>query len=179
MTRRPLRERTGVWLLTTGGLGFLKPGPGTWGSIPPVLFALLLVWIWLPGWMIDLTLILIGLFFSIACIRFGRLAEQTFGRKDPSEVVADETAGVVLPLLFLPWVFPLGTDSLAWNISLALTAFATFRFFDITKIPPAHQLQSLRAGWGVLVDDLVAGVYALIVTQLLVRALYPALPFFS
>ena len=178
MSRRH-SDRLSLWLLTTGGLGWLKPGPGTWGSIPPVLMALLLVSIWLPAWMIDLTLLLIGLLFSIVCIRFGEVAERAFGKKDPSEVVADETAGVVLPLLFLPWTFPLGAETLAWNLSLALTAFTTFRFFDITKIPPANQLQSLRAGWGVLVDDLIAGVYALIVTQLLVRLLYPALPFFS
>jgi phosphatidylglycerophosphatase A len=52
-----------------------------------------------------------------------------------------------------------------WNIALAAGALLAFRFFDISKIPPAHQLQRLPSGWGVLLDDVMAGVYALIVLQ--------------
>ena len=64
---------------------------------------------------------------------------------------------------------PLTAAAPSAPLFLAGTAFFTFRFFDIVKPPPANQLQRLRAGWGILVDDLVAGVYALIVTQIIVR----------
>ena len=56
---------------------------------------------------------------------------------------------------------------------MAATAFFAFRICDIVKPPPANGLQKLPAGWGILVDDLVAGVYALVLTQLLVRFVLP------
>jgi phosphatidylglycerophosphatase A len=123
--------------------------------------------------MIEIALVLFGLIFAVACVRFGGEAERELARKDPPEIVADEVAGQVIPLLFLPWRPPVDGPSWGWNIALAATAFITFRIFDISKFPPARQTERLGRGWGILVDDLVAGMYALIVTQVIVRVALP------
>lgn len=161
-------------LLTCFGLGNLKPAPGTWGSLPPVILAFALVCVIDQSmrWQIDVILFLVALCFSIACIKFGDHAEEIFKTKDPSQVVADEVAGQSIPLLFLPWY--LQTDYLN-NAILVAIAFISFRFFDILKPPPASGLQKLPAGWGILVDDLIAGIYALIITQAVARFVLPSI----
>ena len=161
-------------VLTAGGLGLCKPAPGTWGSLPPVMLAFSMACL-LPReaqWMIAVSVGLMGLCFSIACVKFGSEAEELFGCKDPSEVVADEVAGQSIALLLLQiWGFG-GPEEIGRNAVCCLIAFASFRVFDITKLWPANSLQRLKLGWGVLVDDLVAGVYALIVTTAVVWFAY-------
>ncbi|MBT3201065.1 MAG: phosphatidylglycerophosphatase A, partial [Phycisphaerales bacterium] len=90
--------------------------------------------------------------------------EKAFGKKDPSQCTADEWAGQALTMLALPMIGP-G----AWIT--CLVGFGMFRLFDITKPPPVRQLEKLPQGWGVLVDDLAAGVYANIASQLILRLL--------
>ncbi len=102
---------------------------------------------------------------SIFCFESGpgALGNRRLG-EDPSRFVLDEAAGICLTILFLPahagWM-PNGITLLA--------AFVAFRVFDITKIPPARQLENLPGGWGILLDDLAAAVYANIVCQVLLR----------
>lgn len=170
-------------LITVFGLGHLRPASGTWGSTPPVAFVLLLIWVLsLDGLsvhdqrIVNVSLVLIGLIFSIVCVRFGAEAEQRFAKKDPRQVVADETAGQCIALLFLPWRPMTDVDGWIWNLWLAAAAFFAFRILDIIKPPPANQIQRLPGGWGILADDLVAGAYALIVTQAVGRVLLPMLP---
>lgn len=162
--------------LTCFGVGLLRPASGTWGSMPPVILALALVWLLAPSeWtfasyaLLNCALALFGLVFAIACIRFGHEAESHFHKKDPGSVVADEVAGQSLVLLFLPWHAGDDLRTWQWNVAIALTAFLTFRIMDIIKPRPARSLQSLEAGWGILIDDLVAGVYAAIIVQLATR----------
>ncbi len=151
-------------MLTTFGLGHLRPAPGTWGSLPPPAVAYLLV---LAGfaptsWLYQLFLIVIMLVFSAACVIQGDIAEAVFGKKDHGNIVADETAGQCIPLIGLAFV-PAGATDTWWAAMLTMGGcFLAFRLFDIIKPPPARQIQKLPAGWGVLIDDLVAGVYALI-----------------
>lgn len=167
--------------VTTFGLGNLRPAPGTWGSLPPVMLAGIFV---LSGVLpVDVTgrdctdtfvwcgaMALIAVVFSIACVHFGDYAEVVVG-KDPSCVVADETAGMALTLALMPWWWI--QDFVAGHASNALLgqatvqrlefvalAFVLFRLMDIFKPWPAYQLQNVPAGWGILLDDLVAGVYA-------------------
>ena len=82
-------------------------------------------------------------------------------KKDPSQAVADETAGQCLPLLFVPVLYA----SLGQAMLMLLVAFVSFRVMDIIKPWPARQVQSAPSGLGILVDDLFAGFYALIITQ--------------
>jgi phosphatidylglycerophosphatase A len=93
---------------------------------------------------------------SVACVALGSYAEHRFGRKDAPEVVADETAGVCLPALVA-----IGSTGAGFEQGAALAlAFILFRVFDIAKPWPVARLESLPSGWGVLLDDLMAGLYA-------------------
>ena len=157
-------------LVTVFGLGRLKPAPGTWGSTPPPVVALVMLWSGAAAWMVNAALALLGAAFAIACVRFGAWAEKRFGEKDPGQVVADETAGQCVALLFLPWRAPGDGNAWTWNLALAAGAFVAFRVFDILKPPPIRRLQHVAGGWGILLDDLLAGVYALVVVQLIAWA---------
>ena len=158
-------------LLTVFGLGQLRPAPGTWGSAATVILCLGVVWSGAPAVIVNTTLVIVAIFFSGVCIALGRWSETHFGREDPPQVVADEAAGQAVALLLLPW--QMGADgSAAWNLVLAGGAFAAFRFFDILKPPPINQVQRAPAGWGILLDDLLAGAAALGVMQLVVRGIF-------
>ena len=142
-----------------GGLGFLRPAPGTWGSMPPPTIAAILLLVGVGDAVTASVLSVILLAASLACVVWGRYAEERFGRKDAAEVVADETAGVA-PATILAMLM---TEGLLSGLAALAGAFLLFRVFDILKPWPARQLEALPAGWGVLIDDLVAGVYAAIV----------------
>jgi phosphatidylglycerophosphatase A len=175
-----MRRSVALALLTGFYLGRLRPAPGTIGSLPPVILALILAWLLGPRVDATTSLVIVNgtlaglcVFFAIICLCLGRVAEDAFGSKDPPDVVADEIAGQSIALLFLPWRAGPDTDALIWNLILAGTAFVAFRFTDIVKPPPAAGMQRLPHGLGILVDDLVAGVYALAITQVMVRAVWP------
>ena len=85
--------------------------------------------------------------------------EQLSGRKDPGKVVVDEVAGQFIAL------FPLTLFS-RWSTLAVIVSFILFRFFDIVKPYPANRLQELNGGAGVMLDDLVAGVYAAIIVSI-------------
>ena len=151
--------------VTTFGLGFCRPASGTWGSLPPVVLGavLLLGGLSGSGMAFGLVMAVITGLFAAGCVRFGDQAVSAFGRKDPSQVVADETAGMALVLTFLP-VGATATPLLA-GVTLIL-AFLAFRLLDIIKPWPASALERLPAGWGILLDDLMAGVFAIIALHL-------------
>ena len=75
-------------------------------------------------------------------------------KKDPSEAVIDEVVGMGISLLFVPK-----------SIALYIVAFLLFRFFDITKIYPIKKFEKLPGGWGIMLDDVVAGIFSLGVLQ--------------
>ncbi len=163
--------------LTTGGLGFLRPAPGSWGSLPPVAIAGVLLLAGVTPLAFNITLGAILAVSCVLCVLCGLYAEARFGRKDAAEVVIDETAGQCLPLLLLPLpVFQAaaiaegGLTSAILNVgALCAGAFVLFRIADILKPWPARSLERLPHGWGVLADDLMAGLYAMLLMQLIVR----------
>ncbi|MEO1008124.1 MAG: phosphatidylglycerophosphatase A [Planctomycetota bacterium] len=145
-----------AWL-TVGGLGHLRPAPGTWGSLPPAALAGVLglaLGLGSDG-AIRVAMLACAIVFSLACVVLGDRAEARFGKKDPGQVVADETAGMALTIALMP---PLGGG--AGALGSALLAFLMFRGFDILKPWPANIVQRTPGGWGILLDDLVAGVQA-------------------
>ncbi len=157
-------------LITTFGLGHMRPASGTWGSMPTVVLAAALIFAGIgpaaAPVLYHAALIAWMLVFCIACLLGGREAEAAFGKKDPGQAVADETAGQAIPLLFLPTAATSTTNHTLLTLALA---FVAFRVFDIIKLPPARQLQRLKGGVGILIDDLIAGVHALIVVQIVTR----------
>ena len=80
----------------------------------------------------------------------GSRVERAIDAKDPGIIVIDEVAGMLVSVLFLPRTIP-----------VLVTAFLLFRLFDIWKPFPARQLQEMHGGVGVMLDDLIAGAYAL------------------
>lgn len=162
----------GFLLVTTFGLGHMRPASGTWGSLPPVLLAGALIGAGLgphaAPWVYHGALVAVFMVFSLACLVMGDRAEARFRRKDPGEVVADETAGQCLALMAIPGA-ALATPTGAG--ATLLGAFLAFRVLDIIKPWPARQVQRVPGGWGILLDDLFAGVYALVLVQAATRIL--------
>jgi len=141
-----------VAIATVGGVGWAPVAPGTVAS--------------------ALTAVVLGLVpFSRAGVIIGFVAvtligtwaaehaERALGDKDPGAIVIDEVAGMTLSVLLLPLTVP-----------VLAVAFVLFRVFDVLKPSPARQAQALPGGLGVMVDDLIAGLYALAIVAAL-RAL--------
>jgi len=150
------------FLVTGLGLGYLPGAPGTFGSAGAVGVFALAAWVCPKPICVSGVMALVAIFFSLVCVRFGAFAEKAFGKKDPGQCTADEWAGQAVAFLGLPI-----TAGGMWMT--CLVGFGAFRFFDIVKPPPIRRLEKLPQGWGVLVDDLAAGVYANIVGQLVLR----------
>ncbi|MCU0724906.1 MAG: phosphatidylglycerophosphatase A [Planctomycetes bacterium] len=141
-------DRLTKFLLSFGGLGYLPVVPGTWGTLGAVGVAFLL-----PGdrwWPAGAgAAILVS---SALTIALGRRAERLAAGKDPQFVVLDEVAGYFVTVLAFTRPEPL------WLAA----GFFVFRVLDIKKPWPAKRLEKLPAGVGVLLDDLLVGVYGLV-----------------
>jgi len=136
------------------GLGWLPIAPGTWGSLPPVVVFALMRHFNLSPAFISILMAVLVLAGSVICVKYAPASIAATGKTDPPEVVADEFAGQSLTLVF--------TCALTNPPVLAATigGFLLFRFFDIVKPWPIRKLEKFPQGWGILADDLLAGVYA-------------------
>lgn len=153
---------------TAGGLGFLKPAPGTWGSTPPCALAWLMLLLGADTLWVTFVMTAVMAFGFFGSLFIGGYAERRFGKKDPGQVVIDEVGGQALTLMFLPSFAVVGF----WGATLTVgAAFVLFRVMDILKPPPAYILQRLKGGLGIVIDDLLAGLYALIVLQVALHGL--------
>jgi phosphatidylglycerophosphatase A len=137
------------------GIGYLKPGPGTWASLATVLIWFGAAHYLHPSPHVLLAILLVMIVFVIAIgVPAATIAERASGRHDPGFIVIDEVAGQGITLLFCP---------LDWRH--ALIALILFRLFDIVKPFPVRRLEQLPAGWGIVFDDVAAGLYALVVSS--------------
>lgn len=136
------------------GLGKMPIASGTWGSIPPVIIFFILYKLGAGAMMISGMFAFLAIMFSAGCVLFSNDVIAATGKKDPSEVVADEFAGQSITLIFAAFL-PFSNIYI-----LCGAAFLLFRFFDITKIWPANKLEKCPHGWGILLDDIMAGIYA-------------------
>lgn len=155
-------------LVMTGlGTGYLRPAPGTWGSLGACVVFLAVSRFTNCAISLNAAMLVVLIVSCVGCVAFGPWAEKEFGKKDPSQCTVDEWAGQSVALLLLPAI---GGLPIYWSV---LVAFLSFRVFDIVKPPPARQFERLPAGWGILMDDLAAGVYANIFSQVAIRWLIP------
>jgi phosphatidylglycerophosphatase A len=154
---QPAGAKWAMLVATFGGIGRLKPGPGTWASVSTVLLWALASWR-IPSEARTWSTIAAAVAVTLLGIPFATRAGRVSGLKDPQFVVIDEVAGQLVALIAVP---------LAWKTFLA--GLILFRVFDILKPPPVRQLERLPEGIGIVVDDLGAGLYALVVMHLLLH----------
>ena len=160
-TTLPESKNAPFWaslIATFFGIGHLHPGPGTWGSAATVV-----LWAAIAHALPVSLRMPIGiaavLLITLVGIPAATQVSRAFAKKDPQFVVIDEVAGQLITLIAVP---------LAWKTFLA--GFILFRAFDIVKPPPVRQLEKLPEGLGIVLDDVAAGIYALVVMQLLLHS---------
>ena len=198
------KPRLAYAIATVFGIGYLKPAPGTWGSLVGLILAIVshpLSWFIFISGTLQFTLgadshlltnpyglalllipsVAVWLIIALLGVRASTEVSQYSGIKDPQFVVIDEVSGVHLALILglapitAPATFLHSADAntfaiytgmslLNWKYLLA--AFLLFRFFDILKPFPCRRLEKLPAGWGIMADDWMAGVYAAICLRL-------------
>ncbi len=142
------------------GIGYFPVGPGTVASAVTAA-AFLLLW---PARLSPMWLLAVAILLLAPCAWAAGLFERRVGRRDPQTVVVDELLGQMIALAAVP-AAPAGP---AW--SYGVLGFILFRIFDILKPFPVRRLERLPGGWGVLVDDYGAGVYAFVAVKLAVAA---------
>lgn len=147
---RTLRDRLVLVFATGFGSGYSPVAPGTVGTAAAAGIVFLLGWTPLPA---HLSLALLAVVATATCFLVGARAEALLGTKDPGAFVLDEFAGFFVATLTLGRDWP--------TVPELVAAFLLFRLFDVAKPTPARQLQNLRGGAGIVLDDLAAGVYAL------------------
>jgi phosphatidylglycerophosphatase A len=132
-------ERLLRFVVTCGYIGYLPAAPGTYAS----LLGIILLWLF-PALFTNLIFVVALVVFSVASINCLRLKE-----KDPGFVVIDELAGICVTMV--------GNKPSLVNLA---AGFLLFRFFDILKPFPVRNTESLKNGYGIVADDVVAGLYA-------------------
>ena len=158
-------------LIASGlGTGYLPVAPGTWGSAAVAGIFLLVAWASSGRWgCVSGTMLVLAVAAGAACVALGGFAEKAYGRKDPPQCTLDEWAGQAVSYLLLPpLLMPAGFEWRHWLV-VAAAGFVVFRIADIIKPPPARKLEKLDAGWGILLDDVAAGIYANLACQILLR----------
>jgi phosphatidylglycerophosphatase A len=154
--RPDLLTRLATFLATGFGSGYSPFAPGTAGSLVGLV---LLIPLRRAGLGVEL-----GCLFAFTALGIpaGGLVARRLGIEDPSIVVVDEVVGMWVSLLFLPL-----------NPVTGLAGFVLFRIMDVIKPYPARQLESLPGGWGIMADDVMAGVYANLCLRVGIRLLQP------
>ena len=152
-----------VLVLATGfGSGYAPVAPGTVGALWGLGLFILLAWLEVS---IPVYLLVAILLIMIAVPVCGR-AERLLGERDSGKIVLDEIVSV--PVTFVP-VYPFVVALPA--VYLIITGFCLNRLFDIVKLYPAGRSQRLPGGWGVVIDDVIAGVQSNIIMQALALVL--------
>ena len=136
-------------LATCFGLGYAPVAQGTIASMAGLIIYLLIhthTTLYLP---ITIICLIVGFLVS-------HRAERLFGGKDPKEIVIDDLCGVLLVFIYIPFK-PL----------YIIVGFISYRLLDICKLYPINKLEKLPAGWGIMLDDIAAGLYANIILHVL------------
>lgn len=146
-----------VIISTLFGVGYFPKAPGTAGTLIAALVYLLLPVKFFGSLENNIIFLICVLTLSLISVLFISKAEKKLGH-DNNKIILDEFLGYFIAVVFLPK-----------TVLIAVFAFILFRFFDISKPEPVNVLQKLPAGWGVMADDLMAGVYTNISLQILIR----------
>ena len=164
--------------MTGLGLGYAPFASGTFGSAGACAISLA-IWglVQATGgtaFCLDASWVVLTLLASAVCVYWGPWAVEFYAGKarkdgDPGQVVIDEWAGQWVALIALPMM-----TTAPRMLAILAVQFFLFRLFDVIKPPPARQFEKLHAGWGILMDDIAAGIYANIIGQIIFRVIWPA-----
>ncbi|MBM4013879.1 MAG: phosphatidylglycerophosphatase A [Planctomycetes bacterium] len=148
-------DRIRAALVSCFGLGYAPVASGTFGTLGGVALVWLLAQVAVPrfGWHFGVAAVVCAALVLLLGIALGGWAERYYGFKDPKPFVLDEVLGYLIAVFRWGEGVP-GTKEL-------VLAFFAFRLFDVVKPPPARRLEFLPKGVGIMLDDLVAGLYAL------------------
>ena len=141
---------TADWYSTCFRIGYFPLAPGTLGSL--IAF---IAWILLPETSIISLIIAISIIFIIGVFSTGFI-EKSYKIQDPSYIIIAEWVGMWIALLFVP-------NETIWLV----LSFVLFRLFDILKIYPVNKMEKLNGGMGIMLDDVVAGLYAGLITSII------------
>ncbi len=141
------------WTASFFGAGFMPLVPGTWGSAAGVIVFLAVVAAGMSPFAVCLAIGTAGFIVS------GR-SEAVFARKDPKYTVIDEVTGMMISLMWLPF----------YDRKVFFLAFILFRALDTVKIFPGRWIQDRHGSFGIMGDDIVAGIYANLILQVVLRA---------
>ena len=146
-----------VIISTLFGVGYFPKAPGTVGTLIATLVYLLLPVKLFGSLENNIIFLICVLTLSLISVFFISKAEKKLGH-DNNKIILDEFLGYFIAVVFLPK-----------TVLIAVFALILFRLFDISKPEPVNVLQKLPDGWGVMADDLMAGVYTNISLQILIR----------
>lgn len=159
------------------GLGYAPVASGTFGSAGALCISVIVWAAWPAEAVVSIDAAWVALFAlsSIGCVVWGPWAVGYYAKRarkagDPGHVVLDEFAGQWVALIAIP--LPIGYDQVVGVMAVFATQFFFFRLFDVIKPPPARQFEKLPAGWGILMDDIAAAVYANLIGQVLFRVIF-------
>ena len=130
-------------------IGRLPLAPGTWCS-----FIAFLSWFYLRFYIEGVFILYASLILFFIGVAVSTIHSEVIKKDDPSEIVIDEWVGQWIAL----WLIP---HSFYWGFA----SFVLFRFFDISKLGPVQGMDDIKSGTGIMMDDVVAGIIALLVTQ--------------
>lgn len=153
-------DRVREWAASCFYLGEFPFASGTVGSLGAVALYLLAA-LRLEGQALSIAAAAAGIVFAIVGIGLGHWAQVHYDNRDPRQFVLDEAAGQMIALV--------GVTPLLWAIVPWRAAFAAFVFFrlcDVIKPFPAGRAEALNGGWGIVLDDVIAGIYAAALTHL-------------
>lgn len=156
-------ESIGYWLSIGLGLGLAPLAPGTFGSLlgPPLVWLVQYLARWVPMPVFSFQAI-VGIALFFLGVPICSLGSRVLGRKDPGAVVFDEIVAFFVVFAMVP---------VTWLSAIA--GFLLFRLFDISKPYPVKKLEKYPDGWGVMLDDLMAGLYASIALVIFQRWIVP------
>ncbi|MDX9869917.1 MAG: phosphatidylglycerophosphatase A [Candidatus Cloacimonadales bacterium] len=164
---KKLIEQTNIYFSTLFGIGYIPFMPGTFGTL-----AAAILWFLIPDYIFynstEKTIYIfeyaimsgiVAILFFLGVYLTGQ-AEKQLG-KDNGKIIFDELVGYLVAVLFLPK-----------TLMICIYAFVLFRVFDIGKPYPISKSQNLKGGWGVMIDDAIAGLFANALMQILIL-IYP------
>jgi len=152
---KTLSTKAVLFFVTGAGAGYFPRLPGTVGTLVAIPFSILLNRIAANHFILGVVIVIAAI---VCAIGLSTKGAGILKQKDPQVIVIDEIVGFWVTNFLAP---------LRWSV--LLVGFLMFRFFDIAKVFPINRLEQLPGGAGIVLDDVMAGVYALIILQLLLR----------